>query len=183
MTTSRWIALAVVVVAVMVSLIRFVTGAPSVELLIRAGVLTLIFLPIKGALLRFLGGVRPYRSALGASSSSQLAGIGFPLVSLGVPWPALAASFVLSTGVEWPALVAIGTAGVKRSVGLAVYVNFFTHLLLAGVFLYWPDQFSSEPILARQPLLGGVIILVSFLVFILPIFLVSRTPTADFGRR
>ncbi len=178
MTTSRWIALAVVVIAVVVSLIRFATGTPSVDLLVRAGVLTLIFLPIKGALLRFLGAARPYPSALGASCSSQLAGIGFPLVSLGVPWPALAASFVLSAAVEWPALIAIGTAGVKRSLGLAVYVNFFTHLLLAGASLIW-----SETILARQPLLGGAIILVSFLVFILPIFLVSRPPTTDFGRR
>ncbi len=183
MTISRWIALVVVVVAVMVSLIRFATGTPSVDLLIRAGVLTLIFLPIKGALLRFLGGSRPYPSALGASCSSQLAGMGFSLTSLGVPWPALAASFVLSAAVEWPALVAIGTAGVKRSLGLAVYVNFFTHLLLAGAFLYWPDKISSEPMLARQPFLGGVIILISFLVFILPIFLVSRPPTTDFGRR
>ena len=183
MTTSRWIALAVVVVAVMVALIRFAAGTPSVDLLVRAGVLTLIFLPLKGALLRFLGAARPYPSALGASCASQLAGIGFPLVSLGVPWPALAASFVLSAAVEWPALVAIGTAGVKRSVGLAVYVNFFTHLLLAGAFLYWPDQFSAEPIWARQPFLGGVIILISFLVFILPIFLVSRPSTTDFGRR
>jgi len=182
-TTSRWIALAVVVLAVTVSLIRFATGTPSVDVLIKAGVLTLIFLPLKGALLRFLGAARPYRSALGASCSSWLAGIGFPLDSLGVPWPALAASFVLSAAVEWPALVAIGAAGVKRSVGLAFYVNFFTHLLLAGAFLYWPDKLPSEPVLARQPLLGGVIILVSFLVFILPIFLVSRPPTADFGRR
>lgn len=179
----RGLALGVVIAIVVASLARFFLGTPSIDVLARAGVLTLLFLPVKGALIRFLGGAHPYRSALGASLSSQLAGVGFPVLGLGVPWPALAASFVLSSGIEWPALVAMGTAEWRRSLGLAVYTNFFTHLLLAGTILYWPQMLAVETVPMPRPVLGGIIILVSFLVFILPIFLVSRRPTAGFSRR
>jgi len=177
-STSRWVALAVVLGAVSVSLFRFLTRSPSMDLFVRAALFTLVFLPLKGSLLRFLGGVRPYRSALAGNASSQLAGMGFPLISLGVPWPALAASLVFSTAFEWPALVAAGTAPAKRSLGMAAYVNFFAHLLLAGIFLCWPEVLSTGPVPEpRRPLLGAGIIFISFLVLILPIFMVSRFPT------
>ena len=178
MSSSRWAALAVVLGAVIVSLFRFLTRAPSMDLFVRAALFTLISLPLKGSLLRFLGGARPYRSALAGNASSQLAGMGFSLTSLGVPWPALAASLVFATAFEWPALVAAGTAPVKRSLGMAAYVNFFAHLLLAGIFLCWPEVLATgsvpEP---RRPLVGAVIIFLSFLVLILPIFMVSRSPS------
>ena len=185
MTTSRWMALTDVLVAVVASLVRFITGTPSLDALVRVVVWILVWVPIKGALLRFLGGARPYRSVLAANASSKLIGLGFPLMTLGVPWPALAASLVLSTGFEGLTFGALRTAASwRRSFGLALYVNFFAHLLLAGIFLYWPQVLSPAVVQeARRPLLGGVIIFVSFLFFILPIFLVSRVSTTNFRRQ
>jgi hypothetical protein len=178
MTTTRWAALALVSVAVIASVARFLSGAPSIEVLVRVVVQTLIFLPLKGALLRFLGGSRPYRSALAATSSSELVGMGFPLSGLGVPWPELAASLVLSTGFEGLTLVAMGTARVRQSFGMALYMNFFVHLLVAGIILCWPEVLAIGPTGEPSRLLGSTIIFLSFLIFILPIFLVSRPLSA-----
>jgi hypothetical protein len=150
-------------VAVVVSVFRFLTGEPSMDAVLRVAIQILIFWPIKGALIRFLGGARPYRSALAANSSSELIGLGFPLAALGVPWPALVASFFLSSGFEGLTFNAVGTAGLRTSFSMAVYTNFFVHLLMAGITLWDP-----------RPLVGGTVIFLSFMVFILPIFLVSR---------
>jgi len=184
MTISRWMALVVVVVAVVWSLVRFLTGTPSLAPFLRVAVGIFLWFPIKGALLRFLGGARPYRSALAANASSELIGLGFPLLGLGVPWPALAASLVLSTGFEGLTFGALYTAASwRKSFVLALYVNFFAHLLQVGIFLYSPAVLSLDVARTPQPVLGGVVILVSFLLFILPIFVVSRAPTTDFARR
>jgi hypothetical protein len=184
-TASRWTALVVVVMAVVVSLVRFLTGEPSLAPFLKVTVGIFLWFPIKGALLRFLGGSRPYRSALAANASSELIGLGFPLLGLGVPWPALAASFVLSTGFEGLTFGALRTADSwRKSFGLALYVNFFAHLLLAGIFLYSPSMLSLDAVArAPQPVLGGVVILASFVLFILPIFVVSRPATTDLAGR
>jgi len=167
-SNTRWAALALVVTAVVVSVSRFLTGEPSMDVVLRVAIQILVFWPIKGALIRFLGGARPYRSALAANSSSELIGLGFPLVALGIPWPALIASFFLSSGIEGLTFNAVGTANPKTSVSMAVYVNFFVHLLMAGITLWGP-----------RPLVGGTVIFLSFMVFILPIFLVSRPMPAS----
>ena len=172
MSHTRWAALALVMTAVVVSVLRFLTGEGSMDAVLRVVIQILIFWPIKGALIRFLGGARPYRSALAANSSSELIGLGFPLTALGVPWPALVASFFLSSGFEGLSFTALGTAAPKTSFSMAVYVNFFVHLLMAGIFLCWPEVLSVQ--LESRPLVGATIILLSFVVFILPIFVVSR---------
>ena len=180
MTWSRWVGLGVVLLAVLVSLARFLSGTPSLDALFRVIVWVLLWTTIKGALLRFLDGLRPYRSALAATAVSELIALGFPLSPLGLPWRALGASLLLSTGSEGLTFGALRTASSwNRSFGLALYVNVFVHLLMAGAFLYWPGELA----IVRQPLLGGTIIVASFLVFILPIFVVSRGPTADLSRR
>lgn len=163
MSNTRWAALALVMTAVVVSVFRFLTGERSMDAVLRVVIQILIFWPIKGALIRFLGGARPYRSALAANSSSELIGLGFPLAALGVPWPELVASFFLSSGFEGLSLTAVGTARPKMSFGLALYANLFVHLLIAGIILWDP-----------RPMLGVTVILLSFVVFILPIFVVSR---------
>jgi hypothetical protein len=181
---SRWTALGIVMVAVVVSFVRFFTGTPSLASFLRVAAGILLWFPIKGALVRFLGGARPYRSALAANASSELIGLGFPLVGLGVPWPALAASLVLSTGLEGLTFGGLRTTSTwRKCFGLALYVNLFAHLLLLGIFLYFPPVLSLDVARSPQPVLGGIVILASFLLFILPIFVVSRAPTTDFARR
>lgn len=172
MSHTRWGALALVTTAVVVSVLRFLTGTPSLDAFLRMALQILLWIPLKGALLRFLGGARPYQSALAANSSSELIGLGFPLAALGVPWPALVASFFLSSGFEGLSLTAVGTADPKNSFSMAVYVNFFVHLLMVGIFLCWPEVLFVR--LESRPLVGATIILLSFVMFILPIFIVSR---------
>lgn len=172
MSNVRWAALALVVAAIIASVFRFLAGEHSMDTVLRVVFEILIFWPIKGALLRFLGGARPYQSALAANSSSELIGLGFPLAAVGFPWPAMVASFFLSSGFEGLSLTAVGTADPKQSFSMAVYVNFFVHLLMAGIVLCWPEVLSAG--LESRPLMGAAIILLSFVVFILPIFLVSR---------
>ena len=128
--------------AVVVSVLRFLTGEGSMDAVLRVVKQILIFWPIQGALIRFLGGARPYRSALAANSSSELIGLGFSLTALGVPWPGLVASFFLSSGFEGLSFTALGTAAPKTSFSMAAYVNFFVHLLMAGIFLCWPEVLS-----------------------------------------
>lgn len=185
MSFSRWAGLAAILLAILASIVRFLNGTPSLDAFVRVIVWIFLWMPIKGALLRFLGGDRPYRSALAANATSELIGLGFPLSSLGVPWRALAASTVLSTGTEGVAFGVVGTGRTwMRGLGLALYVNCFVHLLMAGVFLCWPEVLSSETaVIVRQPFLGAAIIFASFLIFILPIFLVPRAPVTDFSRR
>ena len=166
MRRARWVALALIMAAIVISVFRFLTGQPSMDVVLRVVVQILVFWPIKGALIRFLGGARPYRSALAANSSSELIGLGFPLAAT---WPGLLASFFLSSAFEGLALTAVGTAEPKTSFSVALYANFFVHVLLAGIKLWAP-----------QPLLGGIVIFLSFMVFILPIFIVSRPiPTSQ----
>ncbi len=175
MSKTRWAALALVVAAVAASVFRFLTAAPSLDTFLRMTLQVFLWVPLKGALLRFLGGARPYRSALAANSSSEFIGLGFPLATVGVPWPALVGSFFLSSGFEGLSMTAVGTADPKTSFSMAVYVNFFVHLLMAGIFLCWPEVLATG--LESRPLVGSAIILLSFVVFILPIFLVSRPMT------
>ena len=184
MTVSRWAALGILGAAVIASLVHFSMGTPSLPPVLRVAVAIILWFPIKGALLRFLGGMRPYRSALTANGVSEVIGLGFPLLSLGVPWPALSASLVLSTFFEGLTFVALKTGNTWwRNLGLALYLNVFAHLLLAGIFLYAPQVLSADVARVPRPMLGALIILLSFLIFILPIFVVSRAPRTDFAGR
>ncbi len=87
----------------------------------------------------------------------------FPSRHLGVPWPALGASMVVSTIIEAVALMVMGTARVPACLVISLYMNFFAHVFLVG-WVLWPDYH----------LVGGGVILLSFLIFILPIFIVDR---------
>jgi hypothetical protein len=80
-----------------------------------------------------------------------------------MPWGALGASFIISTLLEGVVLFAMGSGRVVVCLGWSLYVNFFAHVLLAGWFL--------RPV---SKLAGGAVIFVSFLIFILPIFVVDR---------
>jgi hypothetical protein len=155
---------AVVVGLVAVSLYRYLTGEPSSQRLLQLLGVILLWTPLKGALLRFLGGSRPYRSALAANASSETTGIGYPLAGLGMPWPALGASMILSTLVEWLAFLAVGTGKkVTACLWMSLYVNVVVHVLVAA-FILWPGN---------RPASAGVF-LVGFALFLLPIFLVNR---------
>jgi hypothetical protein len=160
------ILLGIVLLGVTVSLFRYFSDSPSLEAVLNVLVMILLWVPLKGALLRFMGGARPYRSALAANASSELLGLGFPLSGLGQPWTALGASLVLSTVIEGFVLAAMATASVKLSFVMALYLNVFAHLLVAGLFL-WPGS----------RLAGGAVIFGAFLIFILPIFVVPRPPS------
>jgi hypothetical protein len=149
-----------------VSLVRYFSGEPSTERFFRVLFLILVFTLPKGALLRFMGGQRTKRSALAATAASELPDLGFPLAQLGVPWPALTASFFISTYIEWLALIVMRTARVSGSFIMALYVNIFTHVLVAGFHL-WSDSH----------LLGATVVFVSFLIYIFPIF-VKFVPTS-----
>jgi hypothetical protein len=151
---------------VVVSLVRYLLGEPSTGLFFRVILGILIWTPAKGALLRFMGGKRPNWSALAANAASELPSLGFPLSPLGVPWPALTASFFISTYIEWLALIVMGTARVRSAFIMALYINIFAHVLVVG-FLLWPDGH----------LLSAAIIFGSFLIFIFPIF-VKFVPTS-----
>jgi hypothetical protein len=120
----------------------------------------LIFTPPKGSLLRFMGGKRPNWSALAANSASELPSLGFPLSALGLAWPSLlAVSFGISTIIEWLALLAMGTGRVAATFIMALYINIFAHMVVAGYYLWRDDR-----------LLGGAVYFASFLIFLVPIF-------------
>ena len=145
------------------SLYRYYNGAPTTTTLWNvAGGIILWTFP-KGALVRFMAGRRPYPSALLANATSEISSLGFPLSPLGVPWPALGASMVVSTIIEAVALMVMGTARVPACLVISLYMNFFAHVFLVG-WVLWPDYH----------LVGGGVILLSFLIFILPIFIVDR---------
>lgn len=146
-----------------VSLYRYLSGEPSREHFLQVLLLILVWALPKGALLRYLGATRPYRRALAANTTSELSSLGFPLASLGMPWGALGASFIISTLLEGTVLFAMGSGRAVVCLGYSLYINFFAHVLLAGWFL-WPVS----------KLAGGTIIFISFLIFILPIFVVDR---------
>lgn len=148
---------------VVVSLVRYFTGFPSTQMLLNVAVGTVVWAIPKGALIRFMGGARPYRSALAANAASEISSLGFPISWLGVPWPALGASLMISTVIEGAALVVMRTARTVACLVMALYMNIFAHVFLAGWFL-WPDTHLA----------GGAAIFLSFLIFILPIFVVDR---------
>ena len=162
-TVRRFVA-AILVGVVTVSIFRYFAGEPSLPRLLQLLGVILLWTPVKGALLKFLGGVRPYRSALAANVSSETTGIGYPLAGLGMPWPALGASMVLSTVIEWLALMAMGTAKVTACLWMSLYANLVVHMLVAA-FILWPGH----------RLAGGAVFLVGFLLFLLPIFVVDRS--------
>ncbi len=148
---------------VAVSLYRYFTREPSATTLLNmVGGIILWTFP-KGALIRFMAGRRYYQSALLANAASEISSLGFPLSPLGVPWPALGASMVLSTIIEAVALMVMGTARAPACLIISLYMNFFAHVFLVGWFL-WPNYHLA----------GGGIIFLSFLIFILPIFIVDR---------
>lgn len=160
------------VIFALVALARYLTLQASWQqfLVVLLGVL--IWTLPKGALLRFMGGRRPNRSALAANASSEIPGLGFPLSGLGVPWPALTASLGISTAVEGLALLAMGTAPVKKSFLMSLYMNMFSHVLVAGHYL-WPGNHWA----------GASAIVLSFLIFILPIFVRVVPGASDAGGR
>jgi hypothetical protein len=166
-------AVAILVTAfVVVSLVRYFAGEPSAGGFFRVLIGILVWTPPKGALLRFMGGKRPNWSALAANTASELPGLGFPLSPLGVPWPALAVSFLVSTIIEWLALTVMGTARVRACFVMAVYVNIFAHVLVAGFFLW-----------SSSRLAGGAVVFISFLIFIFPIFIKFVSNPAESGSR
>jgi hypothetical protein len=146
-----------------VSLYRYLTGEPSRDHFLRVLLGILVWALPKGALLRYLGATRPYRRALAANGASELCSLGFPVSPFGMPWGALGASFVISTLLEGIVLFVMGSSRAVVCLGWSLYINFFAHVLLAGWFL-WPVS----------KLAGGFVILFSFLIFILPIFVVDR---------
>ncbi|MFQ5792915.1 MAG: hypothetical protein ACE5JI_20795, partial [Acidobacteriota bacterium] len=162
-TSGRRVLAAFVAGAVAASLVRYFTGEPSLRDLLEAAAVVAVFWPLKGALLRFLGGVRPYWSALAAGVCSELLGLGFPFASLGLPWPALVAGLGVSSVMEGLVLVLMGTARVRRCFGMALYVNVCVHVLVAGMFLW-----------ETRPLVSSVVFVVGFALFILPIFVIQR---------
>ena len=146
-----------------VSLYRYFSGDPSSSTLFTViGVIILWTFPT-GALIRFMAGRRPYVAAALANASSEISSLGFPLSPLGVPWPALGASMVLSTIIEAVALIVVGSARARACLVISLYMNFFAHVFLVGWFL-WPNNHW----------VGGGVIFLSFLIFILPIFIVDR---------
>ncbi len=166
MVNNRWIRIvlgAALFVLIDVSLYRYLTGEPSRDHFLQVLLLILIWALPKGALLRYLGATRPYRRALAANGTSEICSLGFSLAPLGMPWGALGASFIVSTLLEGIVLFAMGSGRAVVCLGWSLYINFFAHVLLAGWFL-WPVS----------KLAGGIIILASFLIFILPIFVVDR---------
>ncbi len=157
----------VVVVFVVVGLTKFFIERPSWQLPLITVLWILIWTPPKGALLRFMGGRRPNWSAFASNASSELLSLGFPLAALGFPWPALGISLALSVVVEGLVLVAMATGRVKACFIMALYVNVFSHMVVMGGYL-WADH----------RLAAAAVILASFLLFILPIF-VPVVPRSD----
>lgn len=149
---------------VAVSLYRFFTGAASTTTLWNVAIGIIVWTFPKGALIRFMGGRRYYQSAFLANATSEISSLGFPLSPLGVPWPALGASMVVSTIIEAIALIVMGTARAPACLVISLYMNFFAHVFLVGWFL-WPNHHW----------VGGGVIFFSFLIFILPIFIVDRS--------
>jgi hypothetical protein len=157
---SRFAILIALVIFIAVALYRYVSGESSPETTFFRVVLgILIWTPPKGALLRFMGGRRPNWSALAANAASELPSLGFPVSQLGVPWPALTASFFISTVIESLALMVMGTARASACFIMSLYANIFAHVLVAGFFVW-----------SGSRLWGGTIVFASFLIFIFPIF-------------
>lgn len=157
---SRFAISIALTVFVVIALYRYFFGESSAQTtLFRVSLGILIWTPPKGALFRFMGGKHPNWSALAANAASELPSLGFPLSPLGIPWPALTASFFVSTVIESLALIAMGTARASACFIMSLYANIFAHVLVAG-FLIWSGSL----------LWGGTIMFSSFLIFILPIF-------------
>jgi hypothetical protein len=157
---SRFAIIIALTAFIVVSLYRYFSGESSPQTtLLKVAFGILIWTPPKGALLRFMGGRRPNWSALAANAASELPSLGFPLSPLGIPWPALTASFFISTVVECLALIAMGTARASACFIMSLYVNIFVHVLLAG-FVLW----------SSSHLWSAAVVFASFLIFIFPIF-------------
>lgn len=159
---------ALLLVFLVVALARYLTLQPSWKQFFSVLLGVVIWTFPKGALIRFMGGRRPKRSALAANASSEVPGLGFPLSGLGFPWPALTASLGISTLVEGLALIAMGTAPVRKCFLMSLYMNVFSHVLVAGYYL-WSEHLW----------VGGSVIFLSFLIFILPIFVPVVPGTND----
>lgn len=152
----RQLVFAVLLLIVVAALAAFVFEGPSIQSLLMAVFLILIWTPVKGALYRRLGGLRPYPSALAANATSLIAGLPFHL-DLDF-WPKIAVSFVVSALLETLALVAMGTASrPRRCLFLGFYASFVVHLITAG----W---FASQ----RNLTLGVPFIVAGILFFHLP---------------
>lgn len=152
----RRLVFAVLLVVATAALAAFVFQGPSMATLLMAILLIVVWTPIKGALYRRLGGLRPYASALAANASSLIAGLPF---HLGLAfWPKIGVSFLVSAILETVALVAMATANrPRRCLFLGFYGSFVVHLITAG----W---FASQRSLA----LGVPFILAGILLFHLP---------------
>lgn len=162
-TVNRRILGAIVLGVMLASVYAYLSGTPSSRLLLYRLFMIGFWWPLKGALLRFLGGRRPYRSALAANASSELIGLGFSLGRFGLLWPGLVVSFGASTVIEGLTLTAMGTAATLKSFGMSLYTNVVVHVLTAGMIVW-----ASRPGISIALFLGG------FVLFILPIFVVER---------
>ena len=86
--------------AVTIGLTRYLLAGNSLTLLLQIAPTVLMAGVLKGAVLKFLGAVHPYRSAIVANVVSELIGLGFSLERFGTPWGALGVSVMTSTGIE-----------------------------------------------------------------------------------
>jgi hypothetical protein len=148
----RQLVFALLLLIVVGALAAFVLEGPSAESLLMAVFLIVVWTPVKGALYRRLGGLRPYSSALAANASSLIAGLPFHLpLSF---WPKIGVSFLVSAVLETLALVAIGTASrPKRCLFLGLYASFVVHLITAGWFASQRSLTLGVPFIAAGILL------------------------------
>jgi hypothetical protein len=106
-----------------------------------------------------MGGRRPNWSALACNASSDLQALGFPLASLGFPWPAIWVNLLICIVVESLVLMAMATGRAKACWIMSIYVNIFAHVVVYGGYLFTVNWLGA-----------AAVILVGFLLFILPIF-------------
>lgn len=160
---GRLLAVAGLAAGLAVALARYLSAGNSLAVLGPVALPLLTAGVLKGAVLRFLGTVHPYRSAIVANTVSELIGLGFSLSSFGMPWGALGMSVVTSTGIESVVLWLFSAARPAVCLGRAFYMNLVAHGAVGGLLLFYSST-----------LWGGLLIAGSFMLLILPIFLVER---------
>lgn len=158
--TARKLLMLVLLLLLAGSLGAYLREGPSWRSLLMAAFLVLIWFPVKGVLYRRLGAANPYRNALAANASSQIAGLPFHLNLALSFWPLMGVSFLASAAIESLALAGLSAArSFRRCLLLAVYGSMVVHLITAG----W---FASQ----RNLLLGIPFLLAGIVLFHIPTF-------------
>ena len=120
--------------------------------------LVALFTPLKALMIRWLGGHRPYQSAVAASLFSAIVGMAFrePLNM----WALLLRSAAFTAVLEVFPLFALRTSeSPMRLVVLSTYMSVVVHLLSGGfVLLSW------------RPLVGGLLMLAGVAAMWVPLF-------------